>query len=414
LLQSSHKYHEAKEGLEVHGISVQKVALSLDKMMDRKNSLVKGLNKGIEGLFAKNKVTYIKGYASFKDKNTLNVELNEGGSSVIKAKNIIIATGSDIARIPGIEIDEKRVVSSTGALELSEVPSKMVVIGAGYIGLEMSSVWSRLGAEVTVVEYAPRVTPGMDHDISRELQKLLEKQGLKFNLETKVNTVKATAKGVDIEIEGKDGSKQKLTADVALISIGRRPYTEGLQLANAGLAVDERGMIPVDDNCKTSVDGIYAIGDVVRGAMLAHKAEEEGVAVAEILAGQHGHVNHATIPGIVYTYPEAASVGKTEAQLKEEGRKYTVGKFPLMANSRARANGELDGFVKILADAQTDEVLGAHIISASAGELIQEVVLGMEYKISSEDIARTCHGHPGLSEAVKEAAMACYDKPIHM
>lgn len=415
LLHSSHKYHEVAHGLEVHGVEVKEVKLSLKKMMERKNSVVTGLTKGIEGLFAKNKITYLKGFAKFSNQNELEVELNDGKKERIKAKNIVIATGSDIAHIPGIEIDEKQIVSSTGALELDKVPKKMLIIGAGYIGLEMGSVWSRLGAEVTVVEYASRITPGMDGDISKEFHKILEKQGIKFRLATKVNSAKAVSKGVAVELETLEGGKKEtLQVDIVLVSVGRRPYTGGLGLEKAGVSLDERGRVEVNSQLETNVKGIYAIGDVVRGAMLAHKAEEEGVAVAEIIAGQHGHVNYDAIPGVVYTYPEVASVGKTEEQLKAEGCEYSIGKFPFLANSRARANGETDGFVKLLTDKKTDRLLGAHIIGPNAGELIQELVLGLEYKASAEDIARTSHGHPGLSEAVKEAALAAFFKPIHM
>ncbi|MBA8667515.1 dihydrolipoyl dehydrogenase [Holosporaceae bacterium 'Namur'] len=415
LLHSSHKYHEFKHGAEEHGINVKDVSFSLDKMMERKHNVVSGLTKGIEGLFAKNKITYLKGYGKLLDGNEVEIALNDGGIEKIKAGNIILATGSDVVQLPGIEIDEKKIVSSTGVLELTEVPKKLVVIGAGYIGLEMGSVWSRLGAEVTVVEFASRVLPGMDGDVSKEFQKILDKQGIKFKLSTKVLLAKNDGNSVKLELESvTDGKKENLEADIVLVSVGRKPFTANLGLENIGIKLDERGRIPINDHFETSVKNIYAIGDAVRGAMLAHKAEEEGVAVAEIIAGQHGHVNYEAIPGVVYTYPEVASVGKTEEQVKAEGVEYKVGKFPFLANSRARANGETDGFVKLIADKKTDRILGAHIIGVSAGELIQELVVGMEYKAASEDIARTSHGHPGLSEAVKEAALATYFKPIHM
>ncbi|KIE04909.1 Dihydrolipoyl dehydrogenase 1, mitochondrial [Candidatus Jidaibacter acanthamoeba] len=415
LLHSSHKYHEFKHGAEEHGINVKDVSLSLDKMMERKRNVVSGLTKGIEGLFAKNKITYLKGYGKLLGGNEVEIALNDGGIEKIKAGNIILATGSDVVQLPGIEIDEKKIVSSTGVLELTEVPKKLVVIGAGYIGLEMGSVWSRLGAEVTVVEFAPRVLPGMDGDVSKEFQKILDKQGIKFKLSTKVLSAKNDGNSVKLELESvTDGKKENLEADIVLVSVGRKPFTANLGLENIGIKLDERGRIPINDHFETSIKNIYAIGDAVRGAMLAHKAEEEGVAVAEIIAGQHGHVNYDAIPGVVYTYPEVASVGKTEDQIKSEGIEYKVGKFPFLANSRARANGETDGFVKLIADKKTDRILGAHIIGVSAGELIQELVVGMEYKAASEDIARTSHGHPGLSEAVKEAALATYFKPIHM
>jgi dihydrolipoamide dehydrogenase len=415
LLQSSHKYHEAKHDLEKHGVKVSSVKLDLEKMMARKSDVVSALCKGIEGLFAKNKVTYFKGAGSFVSANDIKVTLNAGGEETIKAKNVIIATGSESTPIPRIEVDEKFIVTSTGALELDKVPAKMVVIGGGYIGLEMASVWSRLGSEVTVIEYMDRLVPAMDSDISKEFKKILEKQGIKFKLSTKVISAKAEKKAVNLVLEPAVGGEQeKMTVDIVLLSVGRRPYTSGLGLENIGVKLDERGRITTDGHLMTSAKSVYAIGDVVAGAMLAHKAEEEGVAVAETIAGQHGHVNYGAIPGIVYTYPEIASVGKTEDELKKEGVEYNVGKFPFMANSRARANGETDGFVKVLADKKTDQILGAHIIGVSAGELIQEVVLGMEFKAAAEDIARTSHGHPGLSEAVKEASMATFFKALHI
>lgn len=413
LLNSSHKYHEA-HNLEEHGIKVSGVKLDLAKMLKRKSDIVSSLCKGIEGLFLKNKVTYLKGAGSFVSANEINVALNDGTSQSIKAKNIIIATGSESTPIPGIEVDEKVIVSSTGALELEKVPAKMTVIGGGYIGLEMASVWSRLGSEVTVVEYMDRLVPAMDTDISKEFKKLLEKQGIKFKLSTKVVSVKAEKKAVNLVLEpSAGGDQEKMAADVVLVSIGRRPYTVGLGLDAIGLKTDERGRIAINDKWQTAIPNVYAIGDVVGGMMLAHKAEEEGIAAVEVIAGQHGHVNYNAIPGIVYTHPEIAAVGKTEDELKKTGVEYNVGKFPFLANSRARTSGETDGFVKILADKKTDEVLGAHIIGANAGELIQEICLGMEFKAASEDIARTSHGHPGLSEAVKEAALATFFKAIH-
>jgi dihydrolipoamide dehydrogenase len=414
LLQSSHKYEEAQH-LQEHGIDVSGVKLNLGTMMERKTKVVDTLTKGIEGLFAKNKVTYFKGHGSFITKNKINVTSADGKSEEITAKNVIIATGSDVMPLPGITIDEKQIVSSTGALELTKVPAKLVVIGGGYIGLEMGSVWSRLGSEVTVIEYADRIVPAMDSDISKEFKKILEKQGLKFKLGTKVTSAKAGKSGVDLVLEPASGEGQeKLKADIVLVSVGRKPNTSGLGLDKIGLTTDERGRIPINDDFSTSINNIYAIGDVVRGAMLAHKAEEEGIACVEIIAGQHGHVNYDAIPGVVYTYPEVAAVGKTEDELKKAGIEYTVGKYPFLANSRARANGDTSGFVKILADKKTDQILGAHIIGANAGELIQEIVLGMEFKAASEDIARTSHAHPGLSEAVKEAALATFFKPINM
>ncbi len=415
LLQSSHKYHEAKHDLEKHGVKVGSVKLDLEKMMARKSDVVSALCKGIEGLFAKNKVTYFKGTGSFVSANDIKVTLNAGGEESVKAKNVIIATGSESTPIPGIEVDEKLIVTSTGALEIDKVPAKMVVIGGGVIGLEMASVWSRLGSEVTVIEYMDRLCPSMDSELTKEFKKILEKQGIKFKLATKVASAKAEKKAVNLVLEPAAGGEQeKMTVDIVLLSVGRRPYTAGLSLENIGVKLDERGRIPTDNHLMTSAKGVYAIGDAVAGLMLAHKAEEEGVAVAETIAGQHGHVNYEAIPGIVYTYPEVAAVGKTEDELKKAGIEYNVGKFPFMANSRARANGETDGFVKILADKKTDQILGAHIIGANAGELIQEVVLGMEFKAAAEDIARTSHGHPGLSEAVKEASMATFFKALHI
>lgn len=410
LLQSSHKYYDAKHHFKEHGIEAE-VKLSLSKMMSRKESVVAALNKGIEGLFAKNKVEYIKGEASFVSKGELKV-----GSKKITAKNIIIATGSDVSSLPGIKIDEKYIVSSTGALSLSNVPKKMLVIGGGVIGLELGSVWSRLGAEVTVVEYSDRLVPAMDLDISKELLKILQAQGMKFQLNTKVVYASVKNSKVEVATEGVDESKEKgnATYDIVLVAVGRRPYTENLNLSVLGISQNKMGCIEVDKNYRTACEGVYAIGDVIAGPMLAHKAEEEGVAVAEIIAGQHGHVNYATIPGVIYTHPEVASVGLTEKEVREQGIEYSIGKFPFLANSRARANGDTEGFVKIIADKKSDRVLGVHIIGAIAGDLIAEVVTAMEFKAASEDIARICHAHPSMSEAVKEAALAAHFKPIHM
>ena len=414
MLHSSHKYEEAKHGLTAHGIELTSVKLNLAQMLKRKTEVVDSLCKGIEGLFLKNKITYFKGLGSFVSNNEIKVT-SVSSDEIIKAKNIIIATGSEVMNLPGIEIDEKKIVSSTGALELTSVPKKMIVIGGGYIGLEMGSVWTRLGAEVTVVEFLDRIVPAMDTEVSKEFKKQLEKQGVKFKMATKVVSAKASSKGVDLVLEAATGgSQEKVSVDVVLVAVGRKAYTDKLNLEKIGVKADERGRIPVNKQFETSVKSVYAIGDVIAGPMLAHKAEEEGVAAAEIIAGQHGHVNYATIPGIVYTYPEVASVGKTEDELKKLGTEYKIGKFPFMANSRARANGEAEGFVKIITDKNTDRILGAHIIGPNAGELIQELVLGMEYKASAEDIARTCHGHPGLSEAVKEAALGAYFKSIHI
>jgi len=333
----------------------------------------------------------------------------------LKTANILIATGSEVTPLPGVAIDEKQIVSSTGALALGSVPKTLAVVGAGFIGLELGSVWGRLGAKVTVVEFLDHILPGMDSEVSKQMKRTLTKQGMTFKLSTKVTGAKGGKGGVTLTTEPVAGGKaEKIKADVVLIAIGRRPYTDGLGLKKAGVEIDEHGFIPVDEDFQTNVEGIFAIGDVIGGAMLAHKAEDEGVVCAEIMAGQSGHINYDTIPGVIYTWPEAASVGKTEEQLKESGVEYTVGKFPFTANSRARCNADAEGFVKILADAATDAVLGCHIVGPQAGDLIQEVVVAMELSASAEDIARICHGHPGLSEAVKEAALAVDGRAIHM
>jgi dihydrolipoamide dehydrogenase len=400
--------------MQEHGIGCSEVKLDLATMMSRKQKVVESLCKGIEGLFAKNKISYLKGSGKISGAQEVSVAKEDGTTEVLKTKNIIIATGSEVVNIPGIAIDEDRIVSSTGALQLKKVPKEMVVIGGGYIGLEMSCVWSRLGAKVTVVEFADCALAAMDTDVSKEMQKILQKQGIAFMFSTKVVSAKNDDTGVKIELEAlTDGKISTIRADVLLVAVGRKPYTHGLGLENIGITVDARGKIKVDSNFSTAVKGVYAIGDVIDGPMLAHKAEEEGVAVAEIISGEHGHVNYQAIPGIVYTYPEVASVGKTEDELKKLGVQYKVGKFPFMANSRARTNGYSEGFVKIIVDAQ-DRIIGAHIVGDSAGELIQEIVLAMEFGASAEDIARTSHGHPGLSEAVKEAALAAYSKPLHI
>ena len=413
LLESSEKYEETKHGLEKHGVKCGKVELDLKAMLKRKDDVVEGLTKGIEGLFKKNKVTYIIGAGEITAPGKITVTGKQ--KTQIAAKNIIIATGSEVMPLPGITIDEKRIVSSTGALTLTEVPKKMIVIGGGYIGLEMGSVWRRLGAEVTVVEFLDSIVPAMDAEIGRQLHKVLEKQGMKFRLGTKVVSAASTAKKVTLTVEpAKGGTKETLEADVVLVSIGRRPYTDKLGLDKVGVKLDNRGRIETNGHFATNVPGIYAIGDVIAGAMLAHKAEEEGVAVAENIAGQAGHVNYDAIPGVVYTWPEVATVGKTEEELKAANIAYKVGKFPFMANSRARAIGDAEGMVKILACSKTDRVLGVHIIGPDAGTMIAEAVLALEYGASSEDIARTCHAHPTLNEAVKEAAMAVLGRAVHM
>ena len=415
LLHSSHLYHEARHGMGKHGIEVGSVSLDLDTMMDHKDEVVETLTKGIEGLFKKNKVTYLVGHGTITGPGLVEVELNDGGKQAIAAKNIVIATGSESTPLPGVEVDEKRIVSSTGALELEKVPEHLVVIGAGYIGLEMGAVWQRLGSKVTVVEFLDRVTPGMDGEVSKQFQRILAKQGLEFKLNTKVTGVDSKGKKLKVTVEpAKGGDAETIECDIVLVAIGRRPFTLGLGLESVGITPDRRGMIEVDDHFKTSVDGIYAIGDVIRGPMLAHKAEEEGVALAEMLAGQRPHIDYDKIPGVVYTSPEVAAIGRTEEQLKEAGIKYKTGKFPFMANSRARSVGQTDGFVKILADAETDEILGCHIIGADAGTMIGELAVAMEFGASAEDLARTSHAHPTLEEAIKEAALATFAKPLNI
>lgn len=381
--------------------------------MKQKEKAVTGLTSGIEFLLKKNKVDYVKGWGKFASANEIEVDLNQGGKEIIKAKNIIIATGSEPSTLPGnvIPIDEKYVVSSTGALSLTSIPKKLVVIGGGVIGLEMGSVYARLGTQVTVVEYMDKICPSMDTEITTNFKKLLEKQGLKFLMKTKVVGGAGGPNGCKVEIEpAEGGSRTSLDCDVILVSTGRRAYTAGLQLEKAGLVADKRGMVEVNDHLQTKVPSIWAIGDVVRGAMLAHKAEEEGIAAVENIIGEAGHVNYNCIPGVIYTHPEVAAVGKTEEELKAAGVKYSKGVFPFMANSRARTNHESEGMVKILTDKETDKILGIHIIGPNAGEMIAEGVLGMEYDASAEDIARTCHAHPTLSEAFKEACMAALFK----
>lgn len=413
LLEISHKYHDAAHSFEKLGISGVNPKIDVKKLIANKNEIVSGLTQGIAGLFKKNKVTSIEGAAKFLDKNTLEVTKADGSKEKITAKNFVIATGSEVTKLPGVEIDEKVIVSSTGALDLEKVPQKMIVIGAGVIGLEMASVWGRFGAEIEVVEFLDKITPTMDAEVSRNFQRILEKQGFKFRLSTKVVSVKKDKNGALVEVEGvADGKKESLKADVVLVAIGRRPYTEGLGLENAGVKINQRGFIE-NHHLKTNVENIFVIGDATTGAMLAHKAEDEGVAVAEIIAGQAGHVNYDVIPSVIYTHPEVASVGKTEEELKAAGAEYKVGKFSMMANSRARATFDDQGFVKILACAKTDRILGAHIIGREAGNTIHEVVVAMEFGGSAEDIARTCHAHPTYNEAVKEAAMAVDKRQIH-
>jgi dihydrolipoamide dehydrogenase len=386
-------------------------------MMARKSKVVLDLTNGIEFLLKKNKVDYLVGTGAISQSGKVTVTPAKKGAKkqVLKTENIVIATGSESTPLAGVDVDEKQIVSSTGALELTKVPKSMIVIGAGVIGLELGSVWRRLGSEVTVIEFLGHILPGMDGEVSKQAQRILAKQGIAFKLSTKVTGAKTAKAGVALTAEPVAGGKaETIKADVVLVAVGRRPYTEGLGLEKIGVKLDNRGRIDVDHEFQTNVAGIFAIGDVIHGPMLAHKAEEDGVAVAELIAGQAGHVDYDKVPGIVYTWPEIAAVGKTEEQLKEAGTAYKVGKFPFSANSRARANGDSEGFVKIIADAKTDQVLGVHIVGPLAGDLIQEAVLAMEFGASAEDIARTCHGHPGNSEAVKEAAMAVAGRAIHM
>ena len=415
LLTSSHHYQEVSHHFAEHGIKVGKIELDLAAMMARKAKVVGDNTKGIEFLFKKNKVTYVIGAGKIVAPGQVEATDKDGKVTKLTAKNIVIATGSDVTPLPGVEIDEKTIISSTGALELSAVPKHLVVIGAGVIGLELGSVWRRLGADVTVVEFLDRALPLHDGEISKQMQRILEKQGLKFKLSTKVTGAKVAKGNATLTLEpAAGGAAEELKADAVLAAIGRRPYTDALGAKEVGVGIDKRGFIEVDKHFQTAVKGIFAIGDVIGGAMLAHKAEEEGVALAEILAGQHGHVNYDAIPGVVYTWPEVANVGQTEEQLKAAGVAYKVGKFPFTANGRARAMGDIDGFVKILADAKTDRVLGAHIIGPCAGDLIAEVVLGMEFAAAAEDIARTCHAHPALGEAVKEACLAVDGRALHI
>ena len=415
LLYSSEKFAETRHDLASHGIGTGKVTLDLKTMLARKDKVVADLTGGIAFLFKKNKIEWVAGQGAIEGPGAVRVTPAKSKKRTLKTKHILIATGSDSMPLPGVEIDEKRIVTSTGALSLSRVPKHLVVVGAGYIGLEMASVWGRLGADITCVEFLDRITPGMDGEVATKFQRILKKQGMKFRLSTKVTGAKATRAGVALTLEPASGGKSEtLKCDTVLVAIGRRPYTEGLGLDAAGVATDGRGFITIDAKFATTAAGIFAIGDCVPGPMLAHKAEDEGVVCAEILAGQSGHINYDAIPGIVYTWPEVAAVGKTEEALKEAGIAYNVGKFPFTANSRARANNLTDGFVKILADAETDAVLGAHIIGADAGNLIHEIVAVIEFGGAAEDIARICHGHPTLNEAVKEAALAVDGRPIHL
>jgi dihydrolipoamide dehydrogenase len=412
LLNASHHYHDAKVNFAKYGIDIKgDISVNLPNMMAQKAKSVKGLTGGIEGLFKKNKVDYLKGHATITGKNELSIKPNDGSAATtVQTNNIIIATGSVPATLPGLDVDEKTIVTSTGALELTSVPKHLVVVGGGVIGLEMGSVWSRLGSKVTVVEYLDRIVPGTDTEIATNFKRILEKQHIEFKMGTKVNGAKKVGNEIVLSLSpAKGGDATELKADIVLVATGRRPNTAGLGLENVGIKM--KGLqVETDAHFRTNVPNIYAIGDVIAGPMLAHKAEEEGIAAVEIIAGKAGHVNYGAIPGVIYTHPEVATVGQSEDDLKKSGQKYKVNKFPFMANSRARTNDDAEGLVKVIVDSETDRLLGVHIIGPNAGELIAEAVLGLEYGASAEDLARTCHAHPTLSEAIKEACMA---KPIH-
>jgi dihydrolipoamide dehydrogenase len=415
LLHASEMFEEAGHSFAKMGVSVPQPALDLPSMMNFKQQGIDGNVKGVEFLMKKNKIDVLNGKGKILGAGKVQVTGNNGVSQTVETRNIVIATGSDIARLKGIEIDEKRIVSSTGALSLEKVPGKLLVVGAGVIGLELGSVWRRLGAQVTVVEFLDRILPGMDGEVAKQFQRILEKQGFAFKLGAKVTGVDSSGATLKASIEpAAGGAAETLETDIVLVAIGRVPYTDGLGLQEAGVALDNRGRVQIDHHFATSVPGVYAIGDVVAGPMLAHKAEDEGVAVAEILAGQAGHVNYDVIPGVVYTTPEVSAVGKTEEELKQAGIAYTVGKFPFTANGRSKVNQTTEGFVKVLADAKTDRVLGVHIVGREAGEMIHEAAVLMEFGGSAEDLARTCHAHPTRSEAIKEAALAVAKRAIHM
>ena len=414
LLNLSENYHKAKNEYNNLGIESKEVTLNLEKMMKNKNKSVSILTKGVEYLFKKNKITYLKGVGSITAKNTVTVLDNLKKKTNYQTKNIVISTGSIPTSLPNIKIDEKIIVSSTGALSFEKVPKKLVIIGGGYIGLEMASVWKRLGSDVTIVEYLDHIIPGMDKDISNEFLKILQKQGINFKLNSKVTSVNIVKNKPVVDFTNNQSAKrERFEVNKVLVAVGRKPNTQGLNLSSMNIKIDKKGRVDVDKKFRTSIKNIYAIGDVINGPMLAHKAEDEGIAVAEIIAGQSGHVNYNTIPSVIYTSPEVAAVGKTEEQLKNEKINYKVGKFPFMANSRAKVNNETEGFVKIIADEKTDKVLGVHMIGPHVGTMIAELVLAMEFGASSEDIARTCHAHPTHTEAVKEAALAVDKRPIH-
>ena len=412
LLNLSENFHKAKNFSNL-GIETGQLKLNIEKMMKNKDKAVTVLTKGVEFLFKKNKVTYFKGTGSFKSPNQISIIDDKKKETILEAQKIIISTGSEPVSLPNVKFDEKIILSSTGALSLNSVPKKMIVVGGGYIGLEMGSVWSRLGSEVHVIEFLDHITPGMDKEISKEFMKILIKQGISFHMQTKVESIKNNKTSAKVFLMDKDGKKKELECDVVLISVGRKPNTKNLKLDSVGVLLDEKKRIKVNKNFETNIKNIYAIGDVITGPMLAHKAEEEGIAVAELISGQSGHVNYDVIPGVIYTSPEVATVGKTEEQLKSLGIKYKVGKFPFIANSRAKAINEPEGFVKILADEKTDKILGVHMIGPHVGEIIGEVAVAMEFGASSEDVARTCHAHPTFSEAVKEAALSIDKRAIH-
>lgn len=414
LLDSSHHYYDAVKHFEEHGILVDTPKIDFPKMIDRKAKVVEQTTGGINYLMDKNKIKVYEGMGSFVDKNHVKVSMSDGPEETIEGKNIIIATGSKPSNLPFITLDKERIITSTEALNLPEIPKHLLVIGGGVIGLELGSVYKRLGANVTVIEYMNTIVPEMDTDVSKELQKVLKKQGLKFFTSHGVNSVERKGNEITVKATNKKGVEVEFKGDYCLVSVGRKAYTEGLGLENIGIKVNERGQIQINDHLQTNIPNVYAIGDVVKGAMLAHKAEEEAVVVAEMIAGQKPHINYNLIPGIVYTWPEVAAVGKTEQELKDEKRDYNSGKFSMRALGRSRASGDIDGFVKVLADKNTDEVLGVHIVGARAADLIMEAVVVMEFSGSAEDIARICHGHPTYSEAMKEAAKAAWDgKPLN-
>ncbi len=409
LLDSSHHYHDAVHHFDEHGISIGKPKFDFKKMVERKENVVSTTTSGIKFLMDKNKIDVYEGVGSFEDSTHVKITKKDGKSEIIEGVNIIIATGSKPATLPFIKLDKERIITSTEALSLQEVPKKLIVIGGGVIGLELGSVFNRLGAEVNVLEYAPTITGGMDKDIAKELTKVFKKQKMSINTNHGVTSVERKGKKVVVKATNKKGEEVVFESDYCLVAVGRRPYTEGLALDKAGVKVNARGQVEVNDHLQTNVSNIYAIGDVVRGAMLAHKAEEEAVAVAEYIAGQKPHIDYNLIPGVIYTWPEAAAVGKTEDQLKEAKVAYKVGKFPMRALGRSRASGDIDGFVKVLSDKNTDEILGVHMVGARVADLIMEMVVAMEFRASAEDIARICHGHPTYSEAVKEAAKMAWD-----